>query len=188
MNTGTLLTGVGLGAALAFALDPNAGNRRRALMRDQVVRASRKTRNGLDATRRDLVNRTRGVAASARARLSNEEVADERLLDRVRARLGRATPYARAIDVNARGGEVTLRGPILSRDVPRLLQAIANVRGVRSVVNELDGHESSDGIPALQGASVRFDARQRHWPPATQALLAMTGLAATGVWLAYARR
>jgi osmotically-inducible protein OsmY len=189
MNTGSLLTGVGLGAALAFALDPNAGNRRRALMRDQLVRASRKTRDGLDATARDLTNRTRGIAAATRARMTSEQIADDRLLERVRAKLGHATSHPRAIEVTVRDGHVTLRGPVLSREVPRLLMAISNVRGVRSVVNELEAHESSAGIPSLQGSDAipRAGFRlSRGWSPSAQAL-AVTGLAATGVWLASRR-
>jgi len=192
MNTGSLLTGVGVGAALAFALDPNTGPRRRALVRDQLVRASRKTRDGLDATARDVANRTRGMAAATRARLSNEEVDDRRLQERVRAQLGRACSHPRAIDVLVQDGNVTLRGPILRNEVTGLLTTVTDIRGVQSVANELDEHDTSEGIPSLQGrrntARSRFDLLPGRWPPATQALAAAAGLAATGVWLAYARR
>ncbi len=113
----------------------------------------------------------------------------DRLLERVRATLGHATSHPRAIDVTVRDGHVTLRGPVLSREVPRLLMAISNVRGVRSVVNELEAHESSAGIPSLQGSDAipRAGFRlSRGWSPSAQAL-AVTGLAATGVWLASRR-
>jgi osmotically-inducible protein OsmY len=190
MNTGSLLTGIGLGAALAFALDPNTGTRRRALMRDQLVRASRKTRHGLDATARDLTNRSRGLVASTRARWSDESVGDERLLERVRAKLGRATSHPRAIDVEVRDGHVTLRGPILAHEVPRLLVTVSNVRGVQSVANELDARGSAEGVPSLQGSAEippsAFSLRGS-WSPSAQALVAVTGLAATGVWLASRR-
>ena len=65
MNTANLLVGAGLGAAHAFVLDPSTGNRRRALLRDQLARASRKTRSGLGATTKDVANRTRGMWAPA---------------------------------------------------------------------------------------------------------------------------
>jgi hypothetical protein len=39
MNTGNLLVGAGLGAALAYMLDPDTGTRRRALLRDQLGRS-----------------------------------------------------------------------------------------------------------------------------------------------------
>ena len=191
MNTGNLLAGAGLGAALAFMLDPNTGTRRRALVRDQLVRAGRKTRDGLDATARDLANRSRGVTASTRSRFSREFVDDERLRDRVRAKLGRVCSHPRAIDVQVEHGHVTLRGPILAGEVTNVLSTISNVRGVSSVDNELESHDSSEGIPSLQGrghiGGPRLDVLQRNWAPATQALVAAAGIAATGVWLANRR-
>jgi len=191
MNTGNLLAGAGLGAALAFMLDPNTGGRRRALVRDQLVRASRKTRDGLDATSRDLANRTRGITSAARSRFSAEHVDDDVLRDRVRSKLGRVCSHPRAIDVQVENGHVTLRGPIMSGEVTRVLSTISNVRGVSSVSNELDSHDSSEGVPSLQGrgniAGPRLDVLQRNWAPATQALVAAAGIAATGVWLANRR-
>lgn len=193
MNTRDLLVGAGLGAALSFILDPQAGGRRRALARDSMVRASRKTRDGIDAAARDIANRTRGIAAATRGRLSREEVDDWRLIERVRARLGRACSHPHAIDVDAVDGEVTLRGPILSSEVDSLLSAVATVRGVRTVINELEPHDTAQGIPSLQGdghaAGPSLDVLQRNWAPATRALVAAASLAATGMCLtAYARR
>jgi hypothetical protein len=192
MNTRDVLAGAGIGAALAFIFDPAGGGRRRALARDKAVRITRKTRDGLDATARDIAYRTRGIAAATRGRLSREEVTDERVVERVRARLGRACSHPRAIDVVARDGDVTLRGPILANEVNDLLAVVRAVRGVRSVVNELDPHERADGIPSLQGegrvAGSSLDIMQRNWAPATRALVTVS-LVATGVCLAtYARR
>jgi hypothetical protein len=192
MNTRDLLAGAGIGAALAFMFDPQGGGRRRALVRDKAVRATRKTRDGLDATARDIAHRTQGVVAATRGRLSREQIDDERLVERVRSRLGRACSHPRAIDVEARDGEVTLRGPILAEEVNDLLAVTAAVRGVGSVVNELDPHESPEGIPSLQGngrvAGPSLDIMQRNWAPATRALVTAS-VVATGVCLAaYARR
>jgi gas vesicle protein len=191
MNTGNLLAGAGLGAALAFILDPNTGGRRRALVRDQFVRASRKTRDGLDATARDLANRTRGITSATRSRFSADDVDDDVLRDRVRSKLGRVCSHPRAIEVDVQDRHVTLRGPILSSEVTNVLTTISNVRGVGSVANELDVHDTADRIPALQGkgniAGPSLDLLQRNWAPATQALVAAAGLAATGAWLASRR-
>jgi hypothetical protein len=41
-------------------------------MRDKAVRATGKTRDGLDATGRDLGFRARGLVAATRGRLSHE--------------------------------------------------------------------------------------------------------------------
>ena len=184
MNTGNLLVGAGLGAALAYMLDPNTGNRRRALVRDQLTRAGRKTRDGLDATARDVANRSRGVAAATRARLRSQHVDDDTLAERVRSKLGRASSHPRAIDVHVEDGNVTLRGPILERETTDVLAAVSNVRGVRAVTNELETHHSSDNIPSLQGEG-RLAGSRLTPSPTTQALLA-AGVA-TGVWM-YAKR
>lgn len=193
MSNRDFLVGAGVGAALAYMLDPGGGSRRRALARDKVARAARKTRDGFDATTRDLANRTRGIAAATRGRLAHEEVDDVVLVERVRARLGRVCSHPHAIDVVAREGDVTLRGPILAREVDRVLTTAAGVRGVQSVASELDPHESSEGVPSLQGegrvAGPGLDILQRSWAPATQALVAVASLAAAGVAVAaYGRR
>jgi gas vesicle protein len=192
MKSTDLLVGAAIGAALALMLDPQSGRRRRALVRDRMVRASRKTRDGLDATARDLYHRTRGMAAVARGRLTERSIDDARLIERVRARLGRATSHPHAIDVEVEQGEVTLRGVILAREINNLLATVAVVRGVRNVINELEPHDSAESIPSLQGHGYApgpsIDLLQKRWAPSTRALVATAGLAATGVLAAYARR
>jgi gas vesicle protein len=190
MNTRDLLLGIGIGSAVAFILDPNGGARRRALVRDKMTSATRKTREGLDATARDLSNRVRGVAAEVRGSVWSDRADDQTLEERVRAKLGRVCSHPRAITVEAHDGAVTLRGPILAREVERVLDTAAGVRGVRNVNDELDSHESADGIPALQGEGrvADDDVTPRQWAPATRALVS-AGVLATGVWVAsYARR
>lgn len=193
MNSKTLLVGVGLAMAAAYMLDPSRGRRRRALAGNQMTRAGRKTRDAIDATMRDMTNRTKGIVAATRGRFAHEDLDDEIVVERVRAKLGRVCSHPRAIDVKAAEGEVTLRGPVLASEVTDLLAVVAAVRGVRSVINELEPHESAEGVPSLQGAGnvagPTLDILQRNWAPGTQALVAAAGLAATGVCLAaYARR
>jgi BON domain len=186
MNTRSLLLGAAAGSAVMFLLDPDGGRRRRALLRDQVTRASRKTRDGLDATSRDLSNRARGVAAATRARLSNEPVTDVTLVERTRAKLGRACSHPRAIDVYARDGEVTLCGPVLASEMTAVLSTAAAVPGVAAVHNELEPHDTAD-IPSLQGEGRRagpsLDILQSNWAPATRALVG-AGLVGSAVWIA----
>lgn len=192
MDNRMFLGGMAVGAALAMVFDPNSGGRRRALLRDKMVRGAHLTAEGADATIRDMRNRAVGIAAATRARLWNEDVDDARLLERVRSKLGRVCSHPHAVDVEVRDGEVTLRGPIFADEVRDVLDASATVRGVHSVVNELDPHESAEGIPALQGQGRRagptLDLFQSHWAPATRALVAAGALAAGGFALAYARR
>jgi hypothetical protein len=192
MNTRDVLAGAGLGAALAFLFDPDRGNARRARARDRMARAARVTRDGLDATARDLRNRTQGVAAATRGRLSPGEANDRKLVERVRAVLGRACSHPRAVDVVAQNGNIALRGPILASEVAGLLSMVASVRGVRAVNNELDAHETAENIPSLQGegrvGQPGLDIMQRRWAPATRALVGGGVLAAVVGLASYATR
>jgi gas vesicle protein len=188
-----MLVGIGIGAALMFIADPRSGRRRRALARNQFVRASRKTRDALDATAKDVANRTTGVVAAARGQWGEEGVDDQQLIERVRAKLGRACTHPHAIEADVAAGTVTLRGPILANEVDRVLAAVRGVRGVRAVTNELHPHDTPEGVPALQGvgrvADPSLDILQSNWAPATQALIAAAGFAMTAACVAaYARR
>ena len=172
MKTNDVVVGAGIGALLAYMFDPDRGARRRALLRDKLVLTARKTRDGVDATARDLAHRTRGLIAATRGRFVAEQIDDATLTERVRARLG--------------------RGPILAEEMPTVLAAINRVRGVKCVVNELEPHASAEGVPSLQGRGRRagpsIDILQRHWAPATRALVAVAGVAAGVSAVAYARR
>jgi hypothetical protein len=186
-----MLLGAAAGSAVMFLLDPNGGRRRRALVRDKVTRATRKTRDGLDATARDLANRAGGVAAATRVRWADEPVDDGRLVERVRAKLGRVCSHPRAIDVVVRDGAVTLRGPVLSSEMGGILVTAATVRGITAVRNELEPHDTATGIPSLQGSGrlggPSLDILQPNWAPATRALVS-AGLLATGVWMAFSAK
>lgn len=152
MNITGLLVGAGAGAGLMYLLDPDLGNRRRALMRDQLLRARHLTGDAMDATSRDVRNRARGVVAELRARLIPADVSDDVLEERVRARLGQTVRYARSIETSVVDGGVTLRGPVLADDVARVVRRIGQVPGVRGVDNRLDVHAEPGNVLGLQGA------------------------------------
>jgi hypothetical protein len=152
MKLTSLLVAAGAGAGLMYLLDPEVGNRRRARMRDRLVHARHVTGDAMDATSRDMRNRARGVVAELRARLVPEDVADDVLQERVRARLGQVVRYARAIDATVDSACVTLRGPVLTDDVARLVRRVGRVPGVRAVDNRLDVHAEPGDVPGLQGA------------------------------------
>jgi hypothetical protein len=152
MNITGLLVGAGTGAGLMYLLDPDQGNRRRALVRERFVHARHLTGDAVDATSRDVRNRARGVVAELRARLIPEDVSDDVLRERVRARLGQLVRYAHTIEVTAENGRVALRGPALADDVARLIRRLGRVPGVREVDNRLDVHVEPGDVPGLQGA------------------------------------
>lgn len=148
----SLLVGAGAGAGLMYLLDPDLGNRRRALVRDQLVRARHLTEDAMDATSRDVRNRARGVVAELRSRLVPEDVTDDVLQERVRARLGQTVRYARSIETLVADGVVMLRGPVLADDVARVVRRVGQVPGVRAVDNRLESHTEPGDVPGLQGA------------------------------------
>jgi osmotically-inducible protein OsmY len=185
----TLLSGAALGASAMYLLDPRGGARRRALIRDKVVRATHKTGDALDALGRDAANRARGVAAEARNRLASDTPDARRLQERVRAELGRVVSHPRAIDVYVSAdGVVCLAGPVLMEEADRAISSIQGVKGVKEVDDRLERHSSEAGIPALQGGATRpgrrFPLMQASWSPTTKALVCM-GSTALAVGLGY---
>src|SRR5437762_1197845 len=152
MNKGVaLIGGAGLGAALMYMFDPDRGNRRRSLIRDKVEAAGNKLSDTAYKMQRDLRNRAYGVVAETKSIFQHDEVTDDLLVDRVRSRLGRIPVHIGAFDITAKDGVVTLRGQILADELPQVLRAARFVRGVKEIDNQLEVHERSGNVPALQG-------------------------------------
>ncbi|HSE93403.1 MAG TPA: hypothetical protein VLF19_08860 [Methylomirabilota bacterium] len=63
------LIAAGLGAALMFMFDPEAGRRRRARARDRVTSFVRRSSVAMDGASRDMANRARGLVIEMRSRL-----------------------------------------------------------------------------------------------------------------------
>ena len=81
-----LLSGAALGASAMYLMDPRTGARRRALLRDQVVRATHKT-GVVYVLGRDAANRARGLAAETRSRMRADSSNARKLQERVRSEL-----------------------------------------------------------------------------------------------------
>jgi BON domain-containing protein len=178
-------TGAAVGATAMCLFDPGRGGRRRALLRDKVASATHKTGGALDALGRDAYNRARGVVAETWSAVRTDEVTPRKLEDRVRAELGRVVSHPRAIDVTATDdGCVCLCGPVLTAEADAAISAARSVRGVCSVEDQLERHETAEGVSSLQGGRQRPGRRsallQDSWSPTTKALvcIASTALAA----------
>jgi hypothetical protein len=170
-----------VGAFAMYLLDPDRGARRRALIRDKAVWASRKTRDGAAALGCDLQNRATGLVAEMRGMLHREAVDDRRLEARVRTELGRVSSHPGALAVFASGGHITLSGPILANEHDLVCRAVSSVRGVTSVSDVLDVHDEPGSIPALQGeGSIRPGQRWMigGWSPTAQLVAALAGAGA----------
>lgn len=180
MNKALLFsTGLGLGTAAMFLLDPDRGRRRRALVRDKFALATRKTGECMEVTARDLRNRTRGTIAAIQSRLSSDQPDDSVLVDRVRSKIGRSVSHPSAIQVTAENGNVTLSGPVLADEVPHLLTCVKWTNGVQDVTNNLEVHAEAGNHPALQGGRERQGSRseflQENWSPTARLLAGAAG-------------
>ncbi|HEV8309178.1 MAG TPA: SRPBCC family protein [Methylomirabilota bacterium] len=175
----TWLTALGLGAGTMYLFDPQGGNRRRALIRDKLVRTAHKAADAAEVTARDLRNRALGVAASTRSRFAGGPVDDRVLAERVRAQLGRACSHPRSIVAWVQDGSVTLNGPILAAEVDRVLSRVRAVPGVRNVEHRFDVHERGDDVPGLQGGAprhVRSGLMQTCWSPTSRLAAGAAGI------------
>jgi len=179
MNKGlTLLAGIGLGAGLVYIFDPEAGNRRRTRARDRVTHLANKTGDKIEAKARDLQNRSVGLASEWISRLTREEVTDEILTARIRSKLGTVVSHPGSITVRVDRGHVSLSGPILSREVTRLLAGIRAVRGVVALEDQLEVHSQAYGIPGLQGeGKIPEGVIKEEWSPAARFLGGAAGAA-----------
>lgn len=67
-----ILAGLGVGAGLMYLLDPDRGNRRRALIRDKAVKLNRQTREAVGGKVTDIGNRAKGMLHEARSAFDKE--------------------------------------------------------------------------------------------------------------------
>ena len=180
MKLKTLLTSVGLGAGLMYFLDPQHGNRRRAMVRDKANKLVNDLDTSLDKAMEDTRNRARGILSEMIAKLSDEGAPDWVLEERVRSNMGRWARRAGAVDVQADGGRIHLRGPVLREDVDAVVKSAARTPGVYGVENELQVFDTPEDIPALQGSPSpkrreRPEWQQQNWSPAMRLLTSAGG-------------
>jgi hypothetical protein len=184
MSTRTnLITGIAIGSGMMFLLDPQQGNRRRALVRDKATRWSRTTGRAFRQTGQMLEVGYRRAAAGSRGaveavrQLSGhaEPVSDDVLAARLRACIGRHSSHPRAIDVDVQEGCATISGPILAAEAREVLECASAIRGVMAVDNRLEMHAEPGNIPQLQGAGRRRG--MRRWWERSPTLRVTTGAA-----------
>lgn len=169
----------GAGAGGMYYFDPVLGNRRRALLRDQVNHAVNKTSHALDTCMRDIQNRLTGTIAEMRALMASDDADDRVIRDRVRATIGRYASHPSSIEVEAENGVVWLYGPILADEVDALVRAVGSVRGVNEVINDLEEHDAAGNISALHGGGSLpgepWELMQEHWSPTTRVAVGALG-------------
>ncbi|MBO0722465.1 MAG: SRPBCC family protein [Blastocatellia bacterium] len=174
-----LLGGLGLGAGLMYLFDPARGRRRRALMRDRMTHTVRVLARAMPAMSRDIKQRAYGMLAEGGHLFQHEDVPNEILEARVRAKIGRSVSHPHAITATVDDGVVTLRGQILDHELNHMLAGVSAVRGVREVENLLMVHSEEEDIACLQGGRPRtgdrFALLQDNWSPTARLLTGVTG-------------
>lgn len=166
----SLLWGAAIGAGLMYFQDPQNGNRRKAMVRDQITHLRRQGDEALDTAVHDLRNRVQGLMAEGIAMFSQGSLPDYIVEERIRSRLGFLTRHPRVIEVTVQNGTAVLRGDILEEEVDNLLRGVRRVRGVRSIENNLNVHKELGDIPQLQGAGWMPGDKGSPWSPSTRFL------------------
>ncbi len=150
-QTFMLLAAAGVGAGLYHILEPQRGAARRAWVRDKMSRGVRSFGRFLDKQVRDLRNRAQGRVAELRASRAQQQIEDEVLVERVRAQIGHVLSHPGSVDVIARDGVVTVRGPVLEGEPEKIRERLSETRGVKEFRIEVATHPSAEGVPGLQG-------------------------------------
>jgi hypothetical protein len=170
------------GAGTMYLLDPDRGRSRRAKIRDKAYHYLRESEHIVEKAGRDFRNRTIGTLHEAKTMLLREDVADIKLIERVRSKLGRLVSHPHAIVVSAENGCITVEGPIRAEEVQRTLNCIRKIEGVKSIDNRLEPHDGADRHPALEGGRPRRGERlaifQSSWAPAVRMGASMIGTGA----------
>lgn len=154
-----LIAAVAAGAAAMYYLDPVAGRRRRALVRDKGTAVRHGANEYARIKSRRAANRMRGVVARARSTVSSVSIDDDRLHDRIRAKLGHLVDRPGAVEVDVRDGHVVMTGSVLLGEAAELADAVSSMRGVASVENRLTEHAGYG--EAIHATSHRVPGRDR---------------------------
>lgn len=173
------LSGVGLGTGLMYMFDPDAGARRRALLRDQLIHSEKLLENTFEKGSRDLLHRARGLWAVIARSFSSDQIGEHTIEERVRSALGRCVSHPRAIKVSATQGDVVLSGTILKSELEQMLLCIGGVRGVASIDHrDLQIRDSAEHVPELQGGRERIQRRgfaRENWSPSLRLITTAGG-------------
>lgn len=132
-----IATAFATGAAAMYFLDPVAGGRRRALVRDKGVAARHGLEDFAEARARRAADKARGLVAETRAALASAPVGDVQLHDRIRSRLGRLVDAPGEVKVDVQSGNVVLRGTASADEIDDVLATVSGMRGVAGIDNHL---------------------------------------------------
>jgi hypothetical protein len=128
----TFLGMASLGAALMFLLDPDAGRRRRALLRDKLVSKTKDTAKFVRRQGTRVRERMQGAALEKYAAAQHQQVPDDVLVSRVRSELGHAISNVGLLQITAQNGKVSISGSVHPGELVRLEERLEQLSGLHS--------------------------------------------------------
>jgi hypothetical protein len=136
------------GMGMMYLMDPVAGRRHRALLRDKMTHYRRVAERLLERKGRNLTHRVRGMVLERTAQAHDGAVDDAVLVERIRSHMGHLLSHAetRRIEVAVQDGQVTLSGHVVASHVNRVLGHVATVPGVHGLVTKLTVHPSVEDM------------------------------------------
>jgi osmotically-inducible protein OsmY len=140
-STVVFIAGAAVGVAAAVVADPAYGHRRRTVLRDRLASRCRRCARLLCRVERDAANVLRGTVAEVTARMCQQPVDTEILVERVRSQMGHAARHLGEVEVTAVNGCVTLKGRVPVEDHDALVRAVRETRGVCAVDDRLVIHQ-----------------------------------------------
>ena len=132
------------GALAMYYLDPELGERRRALLAELV-------KSGLPGGSRHA--RSRIVRRSYHRVTEGDPRSDADLRARVQELLGRAASFPGAIQVDVENGTVRLSGRVLSQERDALLHQVLQTPGLQKLVNAMTSHDSAQDVASRRPAA-----------------------------------
>ena len=155
----TFVAGAGFGAAAAYLLDQESGNRRRKLVADKAGRFSRQGAGTVTGAAQSVGAQAQGVAAKAQHKATGGDSApgdDNTLKNKVETEIFRDADAPKgSVDVTVVNGIVELRGqiddPSKSEALELKTRMVSGVKDVRNLLH-LPG-ETPPNIVGTPGAS-----------------------------------
>lgn len=172
-NSTAILGALGLGAGIMYFLDPERGRRRRVMVADKALHLSKKLDREARRKAADVRNRVNGLVIETEKFFSSEQLTDDQIEGRIRARLGHVCDNPSAIKTTAQNGTVMLEGHVLNDEYKNVRCEADAIAGAGRVVDRLEVHDLAEDHPALRHRHRdRFSDR---WSPGMRAAAASAG-------------
>jgi osmotically-inducible protein OsmY len=152
-----LALGVQVGYATSYYLDPDAGRRRRAQLRDRWSKVTRQMLRAVRRVGRHVESDAVGLTLRVLHRRPSD-VDDATLLDRVESELFADPQIPKgAINLEVRHGVVVLRGELHPVQIDRVHEAVMRIPGVHAVDDlfHLPGTPAPNKAAALKASEGR---------------------------------